>query len=318
MGKTVYSIEPISKESSDMIERELCCRYCYIERQIFLKKIEMHKDISVLICRDRDAVSEIIDYCPSLKFLFIVSTGVEKLPFKKLQERGIAVANTGGVNAPIMSEYAMAYILSQSARVCENLRNQMGNIWKKFQCVESLENKYLLIVGAGRTGRLLAAKAKAFGMKVVGIKRCVSNQENFDLIASLEDLDLYLSNADYVVLTIPSTSETKYLFDYARFKKMKKNAVFINISRGSLVNERDLVNALKDRLIGCAILDVFENEPLPPSSEMWQMDNLIITPHSSGRLTDFMDRAMRCFVNNMKAFEKNESLPNKVDLNAGY
>lgn len=318
MEKIVYSIEPVSKESSDLIERELDCHYCYIERINFPKRTDIHGNITALICRDRDAVSEIIDYCPSLKFLFIVSTGVEKLPFRKLLERGIVVANTGGLNAPIMSEYAMAYILSQSARVCENLKNQIKGIWKKFQCVDSLENRNLLIVGAGRTGRLLAQKAKAFSMNVVGIKKHVSKQDYFDQIDSLENIDFHLGLADFVVLTIPTTPETKQMFDYERFKKMKKNAVFINISRGALVNQDELIKALKDELIGCAILDVFEEEPLSPSSEMWLLDNLIITPHSSGRLSDFMDKAIRCFVDNMKAFAINAPLPNKVDLNAGY
>lgn len=318
MEKVVYSIEPISKESSDLIERELSCRYCYIERQNFSQRTDLHRNISVLICRDRDAVSEIIDCCPSLKFMFIVSTGVEKLPFRKLLEHGVVVANTGGLNAPIMSEYAMAYILSQSARVCENLKNQIKGIWKKFQCVDSLENRNLLIVGAGRTGRLLAQKAKAFSMNVVGIKKHVSKQDFFDQIDSLENIDFHLDEADFVVLTIPTTPETKQMFNYERFRKMKKNAVFINISRGALVNQEDLIKALKDELIGCAILDVFEEEPLSPSSEMWHLDNLIITPHSSGRLSNFMDQAIRCFVDNMKAFFVNEPLPNKVDLNAGY
>ena len=318
MEKVVYSIEPISKDSSGLIEQELDCRYCYIERQHFFQRTDIHGNISILICRDRDAVSEIIDCCSSLKFLFIVSTGVEKLPFRKLLERGIVVANTGGLNAPIMSEYAMAYILSQSARVCENLKNQIKGIWKKFQCVDSLENKNLLIVGAGRTGRLLAKKAKAFSMNVVGIKKHVSKQDYFDQVDSLENIDSHLNKADFVVLTIPTTPETKQMFNYERFRKMKKNAVLINISRGALVNQGELVKALKEELIGCAILDVFEEEPLPPSSEMWQLDNLIITPHSSGRLTDFMDQAIHCFVDNMKAFSINEPLPNKVDLNAGY
>ena len=318
MKKVIYSIEPISKESSDMLERELGCHYCYIERQNFFQRTDIHGNLSILICRDRDAVSEIIDYCPSLKFLFIVSTGVEKLPFKKLQDRGIVVANTGGLNAPIMSEYAMAYILSQSAHVCENLKNQIHGVWKKFQCVDSLQNKNLLIIGAGRTGKLLAQKAKVFGMNVIGIKKHVSKKEFFDQIDSLENIDEHLKKADFVVLTIPTTPETKHMFNYERFMKMKKNAVFINISRGALVKQNELVDALKDKLINCAILDVFEEEPLPPSSEMWHLDNLIITPHSSGRLTDFMDQAIHCFVNNMKAFASNKPLPNRVDLNAGY
>jgi len=318
MQLNVYSIEPISQKSVEKIETILGCHYCYVDRNSFLDRTDIHDDVKILICRDRDAVSEIIDCCRNLTFLFIVSTGVEKLPFLKLIKRNILVANTGGINAPIMSEYAMAYILSQSARVCENLRNQLNVFWKKYQCVDSLANQKLLIVGAGKTGQLLAHKAKAFEMKVVGIKKHVSKLKDFDEVDSLGNIDRHLNDADFVVLTIPLTPETKGLFDYDRLKKMKKTSVLINISRSRIVCQNDLIQALDEGVIGCAVLDVFDEEPLPTNNKMWQMDNLIITPHSSGRLTDFMDKAMLYFIDNMKAFANKEPLPNKVDLNAGY
>lgn len=318
MQQIIFSIEPISQKSVEKIETILECRYCYVDRKTFLERTDIHNDVQILICRDRDAVSEIIDCCRNLAFLFIVSTGVEKLPFEKLIQRNILVTNTGGINAPIMSEYAMAYILSQSARVCENLRNQLNGFWKKYQCVDSLENQKLLIVGAGRTGQLLAHKAKAFGMNVVGIKKHISKLKDFDHIDSLDNIDTHLNDADFVVLTIPLTPETKGLFDYERLKKMKKTSVLINISRSRIVSQNDLIKALDEGIIGCAVLDVFDEEPLPTNSKMWQMDNLIITPHSSGRLTDFMDKAMLYFIDNMKAFANKEPLPNRVDLNAGY
>lgn len=206
MQQIIFSIEPISQRSVEKIETILECHYCYVDRKTFLERTDIHNDVQILICRDRDAVSEIIDCCRNLAFLFIVSTGVEKLPFEKLIQRNILVANTGGINAPIMSEYAMAYILSQSARVCENLRNQINGVWKKYQCVDSLENQKLLIVGAGRTGQLLAHKAKAFGMNVVGIKKHISQLKDFDQIDSLENIDRHLNDADFVVLTLNSAT----------------------------------------------------------------------------------------------------------------
>lgn len=318
MKNVVYSIEPISDKSAMKIKNSLNCEYCYIDRNEFLQKKDFHNDVSVLICRDRDKVSEIVDACPNLKMLSIVSTGVEKLPFEKLKERNVVVSNTGGLNAPIMSEYAMAYILSQSARVCENLLNQTKHVWKKFQCVDTLDEKNLLIVGAGRTGQLLAKKAKVFGMRVLGIKRQVSELENFDAIDNLDNLDIHLRNADYVVVTMPLTPETRNLFDANRFKQMKKESVFINISRAGLVKQDALLDALRNGIIGSAVLDVFDQEPVPASSELWDVNNLYITPHSSGRLPNFVDEAVQYCIDNIKAFWNEAPLPNRVNLDVGY
>lgn len=318
MKRVVYSIEQISEESVARLKKMLDCEFRYIDRNDFFQEKEVHKDITVLICRDRDKVSEIVDLCPNLKMLSIVSTGVEKLPFEKLKKRNIVVSNTGGLNAPIMSEYAMAYILSQSARVCENLLNQTKHVWKKFQCVDTLEGKTLLIVGAGRTGRLLAKKAKAFGMYVIGIKRTFSELKNFDIVDNLDNINSCLNKADYVVVTMPLTPDTKYLFDANRFKQMKEGSVFINISRAGLVKQEDLLDALKNGSIKSAVLDVFDAEPVSASSELWDVNNLYITPHSSGRLPNFKEEAAQYCMENIRAFWNNSPLPNMVNLDAGY
>lgn len=318
MKKVVYSIEPISEKSVLKIRQSLDCEFYYIDRNEFFQKKDVHEDVSVLICRDRDKVSEIVDACPNLKMLSIVSTGVEKLPFEKLKKRNIVVSNTGGLNAPIMSEYAMAYILSQSAHVCENLLNQTKHVWKKFQCVDTLEGKTLLVVGAGRTGQLLAKKAKVFGMHVIGIKRTVSELENFDIVDNLDNINSCLNKADYVVVTMPLTPDTKHLFDANRFEQMKEGSVFINISRAGLVKQDDLLEALKNGSIESAVLDVFDVEPISSSSELWNVDNLYITPHSSGRLPNFVEEAVQYCIENIRAFWNNQPLPNMVNLDAGY
>lgn len=316
----IHSIEPLEQYCIDRISNETKADVVLLNRDTFPKNLSENEltNIKVLICRDRDKISNIIDTCINLKFIFIVSTGVEKLPFEKLIQRNIRVANTGGVNADIMSEYVIGYILSQSVRICENLINQTKHYWKKYQCVDSLSGKNLLIVGAGRTGQLIAEKAKVFKMNIIGVKKHITEVINFDKIISLNNIDDYLRWADYIVCTIPLTPETEYLFDYNKFSKMSKECCFINISRGKLIKQNDLIDTLKKGNIKSAILDVYETEPVSPGSELWDIPNLYMTPHSSGRLENFLDSAINYFIKNMNAYNNNQRMPNELNLENGY
>lgn len=313
----IHSIEPLSTEQQLFLRNNGFVVYSF-DRQSWLENNQRHYNVEILIARDRDPIEKIVHACENLKMLFIVSTGVEKLPFELLRERHIQVANTGGVNSGIMSEYAMAYILARSAKVCENLLYQQQNYWKKFQCVESLNDKTLLIVGAGRTGQLIAKKANVFGMRCIGVKKHVQMVDGFEQVVGFTELNEMLPMADFIVCTIPLTTETMYLFDKNRFALMKPTATFINISRGKLIVENDLKNALENGIIGQAVLDVFETEPIASDSQLWKTKNLWITPHSSGRLENFMDEAIKCAVKNIKAYTNGMPLPNKVNLIDGY
>lgn len=316
--KYIHSLEGLNPSQLSLIEAETKCLVRMLSIDQLLENFDEHLIVEVLICRDRDDISSIINVCSNLKLIFIVSTGVDKLPFKRLLESNIVVCNTGGLNSEIMSQYVMGYILSQSVKICENLINQTNCHWKKYQCVDSLEGKNLLIVGAGRTGQLIASKASQFGLNCVGIKNHVSKLDNFREVTTLDSLNEYLGWADYVVCTIPLTPETTYLFSYDRFCKMKPTATFVNVSRGKHVVTEDLVQALKERKIKSAVLDVFETEPLMSDDELWKVPNLYITPHTSGRLENFMDGAIRYFINNYTAFTKGETLPNRVNLYDEY
>lgn len=320
MINKIHSIEPLEKYLIDKIHNGAKTETIILDRKTFPHNLSENElsDIQVLICRDRDKIDSIIDACKNLKFIFIVSTGVEKLPFQKLIQHNIRVANTGGVNANIMSEYVIGYILSQSVRICENLTNQTKHYWKKYQCVDSLSGKNLLIVGAGRTGQLIAEKAKVFKMNIIGVKKHITDVINFDRIISLNNIDDYLSWADYIVCTIPLTPETEHLFDYNRFSKMSKKCCFINISRGKLIKQDDLIDTLKKGNIKSAILDVYETEPVSPNSELWDTPNLYMTPHSSGRLENFLDYAINYFIKNMNAYNNNHRMPNELNLENGY
>lgn len=314
----LFSIEPLTQCQVELIRGSTGCGVRCIDRTAFAEMTDIHSSVEALICRDRDDVAGIVAACPNLKFLYVVSVGVERLPFELLREKGIVVANAGGVNAEIMSQYVLAYILSQSARVCENLANQRDGRWKRFQCVDDLRGAKLLVVGAGRVGSLIAKKANVFGMHVVGIKNHVHPVKEFERIVGLNCLEAELADADYVVCTIPLTPATKGLFDERRFAAMKETATFINISRGGLVDEDALVEVLHAHKIKSAVLDVFQKEPISADSSLWKCHGLYVTPHSSGRLENFMDVAIAQFVTNLQAYLGHEPLPNKVNLVDGY
>ncbi len=317
-SRGVYSLEPLTWKQRDLIEAE-GWKINILPRDLSqISKAETKHHIEVLIARDRDDILSICKICPELKFLYIISTGVEKLPFKLLKEKGITVVNAGSIGSGIMSEYVLGYILAYTTKVCENYKNQSLGLWKKYQCVEPLYGKTILIVGAGETGRKVAEKASVFGMKCVGVKKHVQNLPFFDKVVTLDLIDEMLPEADFVVCTIPHTPETENLFDKCKFIKMKRGSMFINISRGKLVVEKDLVEALNEGIISQAVLDVFEKEPLDVDSPLWNIKNLLITPHEAGRLPDFMDKAIEVFIKNFDSYINGKNVPNRINLNNGY
>lgn len=277
-----------------------------------------HLNPDIIICRNRDNIVQFIQDCPNLKFIFVVEVGLEKLPFNELINHNIRVANTGGISSDIMSNYTLACILNQVAKLEEDIDNKHKHFWKKYQTTDSLIERTLLIVGAGRTGFEIARKAKVFGMHTIGIVNNIREIDFVDEVGTIKELNHYLAFSDFVVCTIPLTSQTHYLFNKDRFRCLKNNAVFINISRGAIVNEIDLLDAVDRGIIAKAYLDVFESEPLPDNHVFWSHPNIIVTPHQSGRLSSHMDKAIEMFVDNYHAYINGTTMPNEVNLEQGY
>lgn len=312
----IATLEPLSKVSIKTIENALGEHINTIDRNnIDYSKLS---DIDILIARDRDITTELIRRCENLKFLFIVSAGVEKLPFEILKKRSIVVANSGDLSAEAMAEHVIGVMLMFSAKLLLSVINQRKKFWQKFVINETLVGKRILIVGAGKIGQCIASKAKAFDMNVIGVKNSITELPFFDEIYTLSNIDSLLASADYVVCTLPLTPETAKIFDYSKFLVMKANAIFINISRGPLVVEDDLIMALDKKLIGGAALDVFTPEPLRQDSKLWDYENVIITPHSSGRIENFVEKTIPVFINNVKEYRKHGVAVTKIDLNKGY
>ena len=314
MKNIIYTIEPFTDEQQVRIEDGLECKFVYIPREDF-NKYENHDLIKILVCRDRDNIEEILQLCKNLKMMFIISAGVEKLPFALLRERNIIVANAKGVNAKVIATFVMSYITSFAANTFENLDNQKKHYWKYYQIVERMCEKTLLIVGTGHIGCEIAKYAKAMDMKVIGIKRSATKAlANFDEIDTYINIEKYIPQADFIVLCCPLTTETRNLFDAHKLGLMNPACVFMNVARSGLVDMQALYETMCGEKIKAAVIDVFPKEPIAEDDKWWDVPNVIVTPHSSGRTPNYKEDVVAPLIENIAAYLQQREIPNKVNL----
>ncbi len=278
---------------------------------------ELLGDVEVVI-PGWEITAEDIDRLPNLKWIQSFSAGVNTYPMKKIEERGILLTNTSGVHAPQMAEHIIGMILAFSRALLPSIHLQKEKKWSPDLSVQELQRKELLIIGAGSIGLEVARKAKAFDMRVVGLKRTVEPLDNFDEVRSMNELKESLPTADFVVVLAPLTKDTRGMLAYNELSCMKKEAIFINLGRGPLVVEEDLIKILEEKKIKGAGLDVFSKEPLSKDNPLWNFDNVIITPHIGGFSDLSNERAVKLITENIKRFENGEELLNLVSISRGY
>lgn len=258
---------------------------------------------------------------PNLKWLHITSAGANALS-KEVINSDILVTNSSGVHPIPISEHVLGLMLMLARGLHKAVKVQVEQkTWVRdvgLYQPDELAGKNLLVVGMGRIGERVAILGQAFEMNVTGIVRDPKSHKTNILLKSNQDLAQELKKADYIVNCLPSTLETVGLFDKKLLSKFKKGCFFINIGRGDTVDEKELIAALKSGQLKGAGLDVFEKEPLPDSSPLWKMDNVIITPHYSGANPYYFDRVIDIFCENFKAFLAKKTLPNLVDKKLGY
>ncbi|MCP2520459.1 D-2-hydroxyacid dehydrogenase [SCandidatus Aminicenantes bacterium Aminicenantia_JdfR_composite] len=261
----------------------------------------------------------------NLKWIHSPFSGVGNFLFTEFVESNVLLTNSRGVNAIPVVEHILGLMFSFSRYLYLSWKYQKEKIWaqeiiwSQSPLPRELAGSTLGIIGLGEIGRRLAERAKKLEMRVLGIKKNINEKVPFvDIVLPLSQLDFLLNNSDYVVLVLPRTRETEGLMDYKRFKKMKKNSIFINVSRGKLVKEKDLIRALKEGLILAAGLDVFEEEPLPQNSELFKLPNVIITPHIAGVSPNFWDNVYKLLSENIERFLKGLPLINLVNKKEGY
>jgi phosphoglycerate dehydrogenase-like enzyme len=260
-----------------------------------------------------------ISQLPSACWLHSFSAGVDTVLTPEVIASDIMVTNSSGIHATPIAEHIMGICLMFTREFHRALRNQMQHVWAKDKTLGEIRDKIVLIVGLGEIGTETARLAHAFGARMWATSRSAKNKPEFvERIGQSADLDAMLPEADFVVVTLPHTSETHHLFDAKKFALMQSSGVLINIGRGSIINEPDLIDSLQRGVIAGAGLDVFETEPLPENSPLWDMEQVIITPHNSGLSNKYMDRAIELFCKNLRAYLAHEPLPNEVDKKLGY
>jgi phosphoglycerate dehydrogenase-like enzyme len=221
------------------------------------------------------------------------------------------------MHADQMADYAMAAMFMLHWDVPRILRDQAGAVWRR-EAKAPLAGRTLGVIGLGAIGQEIARRAQCAGMEVLGVSRSGTAVASVAEVHRQEQLQDVLPRCDFVVLVVPATAETSGLIDAEALRLMKPTASLINFARGSVVEEQALIDALRDRAIKGAVLDVFAAEPLPAESPLWSLPNVIVTPHIAGMSDDYEARFATAFAANLARYRRGEQLLNIVDLARGY
>ena len=222
-----------------------------------------------------------IEQFVNLRYIQLTSAGYDRVPVDYIRAKKIEIHNARGVYSVPMAEFALCGVLMLYKHMHQFMKQQEAHIWKKQRNLLELTDKKVLIFGCGSVGTECARRFTSFGAKVSGIDLHPSDNKYFEKIYGIEAADNLLKDADIIISALPLTDTTGHFFDKNRFMLMKRLAVFVNISRGAVVNPGALEQALSHNRIGGAVIDVFEEEPLNTESNIWDMPNVIITPHNS-------------------------------------
>jgi phosphoglycerate dehydrogenase-like enzyme len=260
-----------------------------------------------------------------LRWIHVSAAGVGPLLFPALVESEVVLTNGRGLHSVAMAEHTLGVILAFArklhlARDAQRERRwTQKELWKASPPYEFLAGGTLGLVGFGTVGRALAERARPLGLEVIAVRRHpASDPSPADAQWGSDRLGELLARADWLVLAPPLTAETHGLIGAPELARMKPTAVLINLGRGALVDEAALIAALRERRIGGAALDVFVEEPLPAASPLWEMPDVIVTPHVSGLGPRYWERAVDQFAANLRAFLEGRPLGNVVDKRAGY
>lgn len=259
---------------------------------------------------------------PRLRWVQSIAAGIDLMADQSgLLKSPVMLTNASGIHAATMREHVFWMMLSFARGSHRLWDNQQQQRWQRF-VPGQLAGKTLGVVGLGNIGKAVAAIGHAFGMKVLATtrsaERMLAGCEGVDVIYPRSALRNLLAASDYVVLSVPSTAETKHLIGETELKAMKPSAYLINIARGSVVDEAALARALKEGRIAGAGLDVFEQEPLPATSKLWSLPNVIISPHLAGIGEDYSGLVTNLFCDNLKLYLAGKELINLVDKDKGY
>jgi phosphoglycerate dehydrogenase-like enzyme len=260
-----------------------------------------------------------------LRWIHSPAAAVHQLMFPELIQSNVVVTNSTGIHGPVVAEHAIMVLLALAKRLPQALQYQAKKVWSQDKLwherprPREVADATVAVVGMGGIGREFTTRAKALGMKVLAVRENPGKgSDGADAVYSPAEIDDVLPQADYVLLCTPVTPATTGLINAARLSKMKPDAYLINVGRGPLIDESALVQALREKRIAGAALDVFNEEPLPVDSPFWSLENLLITPHTAAVTERLWERHYRLIAENMKRFLAGDPLLNLVDTKRGY
>ena len=260
----------------------------------------------------------------NLRWIHTGAAGVASLLHPELSERHIVLTNSAGIHAAPMAETVLAMMLHFARGLDYAVQAQAQAAWRTdvFEDTRSgireLAGATLGIIGLGGIGRAIAQRAGALGMHVIGTRRTGGPVDGVEVLSGDDALTQLLQRSDFVVATVPSTSATQHLIGEPQFRLMRRDAVFVNVARGSVADEQALLAALQERRLRGAALDVFATEPLPPTHPFWRLDNVLITPHVSATTPRYWEREADLMLDNLQRYLNAQPLRNVVDPDAGY
>jgi D-2-hydroxyacid dehydrogenase (NADP+) len=268
-----------------------------------------------------EAPRDLLERAPKLRWFHTFAAGIERYVESGFLREGLLFTNGSGPSSVPIAEYVVMMMLMMAKNAAGYVRQQDEHKWVRGRGVE-LRGKTVGIIGLGQIGAETGRLAKALGCRVIGSRRSVTtareDAEGVDLLLPASNLARLLGESDFVVLAAPATAETRALLDAESFALMKQGSYLVNIARGSMVDEAALVAALKSGHVAGAALDVFDPEPLPPDSELWQLPQVLITPHVSSASEHSMGRQMEICRQNLQRYIRGEKLLNLVPPGRGY
>ena len=316
----VYVTREIPERGLNLIKKyfdvEVWREYSPPPKQLIIEKARNVDALASLLSDKIDA--EVFDAAPKLKIVSQLAVGFDNIDTKEATKRGIYVTNTPEVLTDTTADFAWALLMAIARRVAEADRYVRGGQWKvgwhpNMLCGRDVYGATIGIVGAGRIGYAVAKRAKGFDMKILFYDVIPRPEMEKDFGAKRADLDTVLKESDFVSIHVPLMKETHHLINADRLKLMKKTAYLVNNSRGPVVDEKALYDALKDGKIAGAGLDVFEQEPTPMTNPLLKLDNVVVAPHISSASLETRSRMAEMVAENLIAFFEGKAPPNLVN-----
>src|ERR671912_924631 len=285
--------------------------------------LAMLREAEVLYDFPRGHVGDLVEVAPKLRWVQGSMAGAGEVAEKAgLGETDVVVTTASGIYSGPLAEFVLMAMLQHAKGLDRLRRDKADKVWRQ-GAVGGLERKTLCVVGTGSIGRAIVTRARPFGVRVVGVKRTVREEDEAwryaDELYPTAELHAALREADYVAVTLPGTPETRHLLDEEAFAAIKQGAYFVNVGRGAVVDEAALVRALEDGRLSGAALDVFEVEPLPPESPLWEHENVIISAHTTDVVPELINSAQtELFCENLRRYLAGEELLNVLNKRLLY